>query len=333
MTCGPFNYDQAGLFAITAAPTTLVKFADPNAAPNAAQSSTLVSGLQVGESLFAIDFRPATGDLYQIGQLEPPVPHQSHHGRGDAGRKRHVLDPAERHGVRLRFQSGGGSHQGGEQYRSEPPAEPQRRDRRCDAAINGSGTLTIVAVGYWNNVAGAVTTTAYGINASGDRLVTIGGVNGAPSANGGTIFDVGSLGVDTNNVAGLDIARNGTAYALLTVGVARRYYTVNLTTGAATLGSGFVPNTILDLAILEGNLRFQLAAMVSPTFAGTLTNTATISSASEGCSTAATATTTVPCPTITVNPIARAGRFTRARAYSSTTMTQSGGRRAPRPSQ
>ena len=59
--------------------------------------------------------------------------------------------------------------------------------------------------------------------------------------------DIGSLGLGTNlnGFIGFDISATGTGYASITTGGISRLYTVNLTTGAATLlgaiGSGWHP--------------------------------------------------------------------------------------------
>ena len=66
-----------------------------------------------------------------------------------------------------------------------------------------------------NSFDGATSTTLYDIDSGSDRLFTQGSVGGTPvSPNTGTLFDVGPLGVDTTDNAGLDIAQaSGTAYA------------------------------------------------------------------------------------------------------------------------
>ena len=76
-----------------------------------------------------------------------------------------------------------------------------------------------------------------------DRLVRIGSINGAPnSPNGGLVDTVGPLGVNTSGIAEMDIADNGSAFAILDTitgtgafGSPGRLYTINLDTGAATL--------------------------------------------------------------------------------------------------
>lgn len=102
-----------------------------------------------------------------------------------------------------------------------------------NAGDSGAGANpSIVATAYTNSNATATTTTLFAIDSSRDVLVTV-----APP-NDGKLTTVGSLGVDTSTAAGFDIsgAADGTAFATLTsaAGVSS-LYTVNLTTGQATL--------------------------------------------------------------------------------------------------
>src|ERR687898_208448 len=83
-----------------------------------------------------------------------------------------------------------------------------------DGSLN-PGDPRIVAADYTNSLVGATSTTLYDIDSGSDRLFTQGSVGGAPvSPNTGNLIDVGPLGVDTTDNAGLDIAQaSGTAYA------------------------------------------------------------------------------------------------------------------------
>ena len=112
---------------------------------------------------------------------------------------------------------------------------------RADAPVNdtaiAAGT-TIAAGAYDRAVAVATATTLYGLDAATDRLVTIGGLNGTPSPNGGSIVDVGPLGVDATGLIGFDIAPSpnplGRAFAALQVGSTNGIYAVDLATGSAS---------------------------------------------------------------------------------------------------
>lgn len=112
-----------------------------------------------------------------------------------------------------------------------------------DTAISGATEVTGAA--YTNTIPGVGTTALYAIDSGADNLVRIGndpanGIAGDPgNPNSGVATTIGSLGV--GDVAGNDAfvidARNNAA--LLATGAAgataSNFYTVNLTTGAATL--------------------------------------------------------------------------------------------------
>ena len=107
-----------------------------------------------------------------------------------------------------------------------------------DESLN-PGDPHIVAADYTNSFDGATSTTLYDIDSGSDRLFTQGSVGGAPvSPNTGTLIDVGPLGVDTTDNAGLDIAQaSGTAYASFEPAGSpgsSALHRLNLSTGAAT---------------------------------------------------------------------------------------------------
>ena len=101
------------------------------------------------------------------------------------------------------------------------------------------GDPRIVAADYTNSFDGATSTTLYDIDSGSDRVLTQGSVGGTPvSPNTGNLIDVGPLGVDTTDNAGLDIAQaSGTAYASFEPAGSPGnsvLHTLDLATGAAT---------------------------------------------------------------------------------------------------
>lgn len=100
--------------------------------------------------------------------------------------------------------------------------------------VNAGKNPNIAAVAYDRNFQGTTQTSLFGIDSNLNALVTIGGVNGTPSPNGGALFTVGSLGVDPGAMVGFDVAADGTAYASMAVKGKTKLFTVDLTTGAAT---------------------------------------------------------------------------------------------------
>jgi hypothetical protein len=108
-----------------------------------------------------------------------------------------------------------------------------------DESLN-PGDPRIVAADYTNSFDGATSTTLYDIDSASDRLFTQGSVGGAPvSPNTGNLIDVGPLGVDTTDNAGLDIAQaSGTAFASFELAGSPGssvLHRLDLSTGAGTL--------------------------------------------------------------------------------------------------
>jgi hypothetical protein len=219
------------------------------AAPGTLLSSVPVVGLQAGESLLAIDYRPLTGLLYAVGSTSRGYLIDSTGQATQIGPVFSVPLSGTAFGIdfnptvdRLRIVSNNQQN-----MRWDPTTSTMFADT---ALTLGSD---VVALAYTNNTAGAAPTTAFGIDAGADALVTIGGANGSPSPNSGTVTPIGALGVDTSDQAGLDVplGASTTAFASLTVAGVSGLYGVNLTTGAATLVGAIGPagTAIVDLAV------------------------------------------------------------------------------------
>ena len=108
------------------------------------------------------------------------------------------------------------------------------------------GDPNVVGAAYANNFSGLVlSTTLFVLDSSVDDLL----IQSPPNAGG--LVVVGDLGVDFNDNVGFDIFGAASAFASLnTGGPATGFYSVNLTTGAATLvgdiGGGLL---LADIAI------------------------------------------------------------------------------------
>jgi hypothetical protein len=213
-----------------------------SATPSIVSTAMTITGLQAGEELLGIDFRPANGTLYgvtsgsrvytinistgvatQVGTTQfTPAVSGTNFGvdfNPTVDRIRVVGDTTQN--LRLNPDTGAAAAN--------------------DTALNYIGgdpaagtTPNIVAVAYTRNFVGGVTTELFGIDATRDTLVL------HSSPNTGVLTTRGSLGVSVTGVAGLDIDRAGnTAFAALQVEGATTsgLYTINTTTGAATLVS------------------------------------------------------------------------------------------------
>lgn len=217
-----------------------------------------VTGLQPGEVLQAIDVRPATGQLFGLGVTG-----------GTTGRL-YVINP----------DTGAATAVGSAPFSTaltgtafgfdfNPTVDRIRvvtdtgvnlRLNPDTGAIAGTDTdLTagsnVVGSAYDRNFGGATQTTLFGIDSTTDQLVRQGGVNGTPSPNGGAITAIGNLGVNTSDQVGFDIAAGtDAAFAVLQVGGVSGLFSINLSTGAATLIGNFAGGvTVRGLALLQAS--------------------------------------------------------------------------------
>jgi Calx-beta domain/Domain of unknown function (DUF4394) len=107
----------------------------------------------------------------------------------------------------------------------------------------------VVAVAYdRNDNDPATATTLFGIDSGVNALVTVGGVNGIPSPNGGLLFTRGSLGVDVSDLVALDSASAAGAGVLWAAAqpvgaTASVLYTINAP-GTAPVGQAVSRGTI-----------------------------------------------------------------------------------------
>ena len=232
----------------------LVKF--DSATPGTINSSVAITGLQAGESILGFDYRPATGGLYAIGSTSRLYLINATTGAatqiGSAGA--FTLNGTS-FGIdfnptvdRIRITSNTGQNlrinpNDGTLTATDTPLAYAVGDPNAGAAAR------VVGSAYTNNFAGAVTTTLYNIDSNLDILA----IQNPPNA--GVLNTVGSLGFNTSDLVGFDISGSQTAYALLT-GPASPFsqlYTINLSTGAATLiGTVGGQTALVGLAALVG---------------------------------------------------------------------------------
>ena len=245
--------------------------------PQFIQSLTTVTGLQAGEKLLAIDFRPATGQLYGITDLSqlylinPTTGAATRVGPGSFSPLLNLggirgwmidlgfdFDPVS---DRIRVVTGAGQN-----LRLNPDTGTVAS---VDTALafaagdpNAGREAAVSACAYSNNFSGATSTTLFGIlNGEGSGvtptvLVTQGSSGGNPvSPNTGQLFTVGNMGSILIEPTGLDIAPDGTAYALLTTtDTANGLYTIGLSTGgAARIAEIFSAEFLRDIAVVLPN--------------------------------------------------------------------------------
>jgi hypothetical protein len=241
------------IYAVTS--SNLLRF--DSTTPSTIDSTAAITGLQAGEIVRAIDFRPATGQLYGIGDtgqlytIDPTTavatPVGAPFALVDASTVSMDFNPTV---DRIRVVSGAD-----ENFRLNPDTGAvvaTDTNLAYDAGdTNFGANPDVLAIGYTNNFAGASVTTLFGIDNTLGILVRQGGVDGVPSPNSGTLFTIGSHGaVSAFNRVGLDVGPSGTAFAYLeAAGGVPQLYTIDLATGAATLVGGIgSAQVIVDIA-------------------------------------------------------------------------------------
>jgi Domain of unknown function (DUF4394) len=258
-----------------------------------------VTGLVAGDTLRAIDYRPVNGLLYAIAT-----------DGSNAAVRTYTINPATGVAtvvggpVTMLVPSGSWDINFNPTVDRIRVVNDQDENARLvpdNGTLAGNDTnLTVAAavdaVAYTNPFAGATVTTLYALNAATNSLALIGGINGTPSPNGGVVTDIGPLGVTfAGSPAAFDIATNNVAWAALRPsGGALSLYTINLTTGAATLIGAVGDGTLIldDIAIVDPALTlspptgtytsrqaFDLVLLANPQGGAVVSGTATFNGA------------------------------------------------------
>lgn len=216
-----------------------------SATPGTINSSVGISGLQSGERLLGIDFRPGNGELFALGSTSRLYSINTSTGvaTGVGGQFSSLLNGSafgfdfnptvdrirvtSNTGQNLRlnpnngavaFVDGGLAYAAGDQ--------------------NNGLTPNVVASSYTNSFAGSTATTLYNIDSSLDTLVT------QTPPNDGTLNTVGALGVNPSNVTDMDIVfASGQNFAFFSTNVPNNasssFYSINLATGSGSLIGNF----------------------------------------------------------------------------------------------
>jgi len=222
------------------------------------QTRVAVTGLQPGESLVGIDFRPATGRLYAVGStsriyvIDPVTGTAVAIG---AGAFSPALDGTD-FGVdfnpqvdRLRVVSNTGQN-----LRLHPDTGAVAANDTRLIYASGGGRPNIVAAAYANNFSGTTSTTLIDVDSTLDVVATQ-----APP-NDGRLNKIGELGLEAGDKLGFDIATGAaivlgsdgdTALAALQRNGTSKLYSIDLQTGRArergTIGDG--TDAVTDIAI------------------------------------------------------------------------------------
>jgi hypothetical protein len=233
---------QAGTaYGITTGGIFMVRF--DTAAPGTLTDVVAITGLQPGERIGGIDFRPRTGQLYGVG-VQPA-------GANDNLRA-YTIDPSTGAAELLSAAPIPVLTAAGYGMSFNPAADRIRlvsndvddnlrinpnNGARADSPTpdtNLMGASPIAGVAYDRSFDLAEFTTLFAIQTSGE-LCTIGGVDGIPSPNLGQVLGCLTLGAAATGDSGFDIGPDDDAFAAMNSGGSNGLYTVNLATGQAAL--------------------------------------------------------------------------------------------------
>ena len=204
-----------------------------------------ITGLQTGETILGIDFRPATGTLYGIGSTSRVyvIDPQTAVARAISTAAFTPAITGNAIGLdfnptvdRLRLVTSSGQN-----LRLNPETGTVAA---VDGALNGVTNPNVTAAAYTMNRAGAASTVLYVIDVTTDKLYK------QDPPNDGKLVEVGSIGFDIEQAGDFDISPDGNnALAALKTGGKTNLYTIDLTTGKATKILNEFANTIISIAI------------------------------------------------------------------------------------
>lgn len=213
-----------------------------------------ITGLQPGESILAIDIRPATAQLYGLGDqgrlytISPVTAIATPVGAGiglalDGTEFGFDFDPLA---DRIRVVSNTGQN-----FRIDPvtgqaidgsPAPGLQPD-----TVLGPGPVDVRGAAHSNNHLGAASTRLYVIDSNSDQLK----VTDAP--NGGVLSVVGALGLNVTDAVSFDIAGPNVGIAAVPEGNGSRLYSIDLASGTAAprmvVADGFASQRLRALAV------------------------------------------------------------------------------------
>ncbi|TGE10605.1 DUF4394 domain-containing protein [Hymenobacter fodinae] len=199
------------------------------ASPDRVVNSVTITGLQSGETILAIDFRPATGQLYGLGSSSRLYVINPQTGAARAIGTQ-AFTPALTGSIagfdfnptvdRIRVVTDAGQN-----LRLNPETGTVAA---VDGTINGVSGARLSGAAYTNNVAGATTTTLYDIDVATQKLYK------QTPPNDGTLVEVGDLKIKVTGNGGFDIVPGSDlALGLFEVNKKPTLFQVDLATGSA----------------------------------------------------------------------------------------------------
>lgn len=205
--------------------------------------SKAITGLQNGEGILGIDFRPLNGQLYALGSSSRI--YTINLGTGAATQVGSGTLATTLIGTEFGFDF----NPTVDKIRVVSDTGQNLRLNPIDGAVTAvdgiinPGTPTLSSAAYTDNFAGATTTSLFVIDHNTDKLY----LQNPPNA--GTLVERGALGINITSNNGFDIGSTSQkAYLVATVGTETKIYTVNTTSGAATAVSNY-PNIVKGFTV------------------------------------------------------------------------------------
>ncbi|MEO8534933.1 MAG: DUF4394 domain-containing protein [Flavobacterium sp.] len=214
-----------------------------------------ITGLQSGENIISIDYRPATGQLYGLGStsrlyiinensgLATPLGAAPFSPVIEGTSSSIDFNPTV---DRVRLISNNGKN-----LRLHPELGTVAA---TDGSLNGVANTQVEAIAYTNSISGSTTTQLFDIDYTTDKLY----LQNPP--NNGTLEEVGSLKVDFSGVGGFDIQpESNLGMAVNNKNNESRLYTINLMNGEATW-IGVFTQQIVEIAFKSKPIAYATTA-------------------------------------------------------------------------
>jgi hypothetical protein len=218
------------------------------------ESNLSIMGLQAGEMVLAIDFRPATGQLYGVTNQSRLYMINENTGMAAAVNPSPFTPAIDGTEVGFDFNPTVDRIRLITSNRQNLRLNPVTGVVAATDGLLNPGNPKIVAGAYTNSFAGATSTTLYDIDVSMDKLF----IQNPPNI--GSLVEVGPLGINAEGEGGFDISPdNSIALAALygngdddemegENGFHARFYYINLQTGLAK-NAGKAKRNIIGIAI------------------------------------------------------------------------------------
>ncbi|MBK9271481.1 MAG: DUF4394 domain-containing protein [Saprospiraceae bacterium] len=188
-----------------------------------------ITGLQVGENVLGIDFRPLNGQLYALGSSSRL--YTINLSSGAATQVGTGIFSTLLLGTDFAFDF----NPTVDRIRVVSNLGQNLRLNPIDgtvASVDGNlnpGLPMVTAAAYTNNFAGSTATSLLVVDHISDKLY----IQNPP--NNGTLVEIGNLGIDLNSDNGFDIgSRSNNCYLVATVGGTTNLYTINISSGVAS---------------------------------------------------------------------------------------------------